>query len=59
MMEHLRHIPRTCGRQRMVLSGGVRQDNPRAVHFYRKFGFVEKGEFMVGDINNYNMISPR
>jgi GNAT superfamily N-acetyltransferase len=58
MMEHLRWIARECGRQRMVLWGGVRQDNPRAVHFYRKFGFAEKGEFMVGEVNNYDMIAP-
>ncbi|MBI2506229.1 MAG: GNAT family N-acetyltransferase [Candidatus Latescibacteria bacterium] len=57
MMEHLRHIARDCGRKRMVLWGGVRQDNPRAVHFYRKFGFEEQEEFMVGEINNYDMLA--
>ena len=58
MLEHLRWIARSCGRQRMVLWGGVRQDNPRAVHFYRKFGFEEKGEFAAGGVNNYDMIAP-
>lgn len=58
MLDHLRRIARDCGRTRMVLWGGVRQDNPRAVHFYRKFGFEEKGQFMVGEINNYDMIAP-
>lgn len=57
MMEHLRHIARDCGRKRIVLWGGVRQDNPRAVHFYRKFGFEEKGEFYAGGVNNYDMIA--
>ena len=57
MLEHLRWIARSCGRRRMVLWGGVRQDNPRAVHFYRKFGFEEKGEFMAGGVNNYDMIA--
>lgn len=57
MLEHLCHIARACGRTRMVLWGGVRQDNPRAVHFYRKFGFVEKGEFPAGGVGNYDMIA--
>ena len=57
MLEHLRHIARECGRRRMVLWGGVRQDNPRAVHFYRKFGFEEKGEFYAGGVDNYDMIT--
>jgi GNAT superfamily N-acetyltransferase len=57
MMEHLRHLARACGRRRMVLWGGVRQDNPRAVHFYRKFGFQPVGEFRAGGFNNYDMIA--
>jgi len=47
---------RSLGRQRMVLWGGVRADNPRAEHFYRKFGFVEYGQFEAGGRNNYSMI---
>lgn len=57
MLEHLRQVARDCGRQRMVLCGGVRHDNPRAVHFYRKFGFVEKGQFHAGGVDNYDMIA--
>jgi GNAT superfamily N-acetyltransferase len=57
MIAHLRQIARDCGRRRMVLWGGVRQDNPRAVHFYRKFGFEEKGEFYAGGVDNYDMIA--
>lgn len=57
MMQHLCHIARDCGRQRMVMWGGVRQDNPRAVHFYRKFGFEEKGAFYAGGVDNYDMIA--
>ncbi|MCC7264054.1 MAG: GNAT family N-acetyltransferase [Candidatus Latescibacteria bacterium] len=58
MLEHLYQIARNCGRKRMVLWGGVRQDNPRAVHFYRRFGFVEKGQFPAGGVDNYDMIAP-
>lgn len=47
---------RRLGRQRMVLWGGVRADNPRAVHFYRKFSFVEYGQFEAGGTNNFDMV---
>lgn len=47
---------RRLGRQRMVLWGGVRADNPRAEHFYRKFGFVEYGQFAAGGTNNFDMV---
>lgn len=57
MLEHLRQVARAFGRKRMVLWGGVRQDNPRAMHFYRKFGFVEKGEFHAGGVDSYDMIA--
>ena len=43
-------------RKRVVLWGGVRADNPRAVHFYEKFGFVEWGQFKTKDTNNYDML---
>ncbi len=57
MMEHLHQVARQCGRRRVVRWGGVRQDNPRAVHFYRKFGFAEQGEFHAGGVDNYDMIA--
>jgi GNAT superfamily N-acetyltransferase len=47
---------RRLGRQRIVLWGGVRADNPRAEHFYRKLGFVEYGQFEAGGRNNYSII---
>lgn len=47
---------RRLGRRRIVLWGGVRADNPRAVHFYRKFAFVEYGQFAAGGTNNFDMV---
>ncbi len=47
---------RRLGRRRMVLWGGVRADNPRAEHFYRKFAFVEYGQFVAGGTNNFDMV---
>lgn len=47
---------RRLGRRRIVLWGGVRADNPRAEHFYRKMGFVECGQFETRDTNNYDMM---
>ena len=44
------------GRRCVVLMGGVRQDNPRAQHFYRKFGFELVGEFYFANINNLDMV---
>ena len=51
-----RTLPTQIGRRRIVLWGGVRADNPRAVHFYRKMGFVEQGQFATKDTNNYDML---
>ncbi len=44
------------GKQRIVLWGGVRADNPRAVHFYQKMGFVEWGQFETRDTLNFDMV---
>ena len=38
-------IARRFGKRRFVLWGGVFQANPRAIHFYRKHGFVLAGSF--------------
>ena len=63
MMTYTRDCVRRFGMRAMVLWGGVREANVRAVHFYRKFGFKVVGEFLctVRDtglpeqINNYDM----
>ena len=57
MMQHLLGLLPRLGRQRMLLWGGVRADNPRAVHFYTKFGFQRVGDFEAGGTNNYDMIA--
>ena len=57
MMQHLLGLLPRLGRQRMLLWGGVRADNPRAVHFYTKFGFRRVGDFAAGGTNNYDMIA--
>ena len=44
------------GRRCVVLMGGVREDNPRAQHFYRKFGFELVGEFYFAEVNNLDMV---
>ena len=43
------------GRRKIVLWGGVRGDNPRARHFYRKFGFEQVGSFFAGGVDNLDM----
>ncbi len=57
MMQHLLGLLPRLGRQRLLLWGGVRADNPRAVHFYTKFGFRRVGDFEAGGTNNYDMIA--
>jgi diamine N-acetyltransferase len=47
---------RRVGRRQIVLMGGVRDDNPRARHFYEKFGFVRVGGFVAGGVDNHDMI---
>jgi ribosomal protein S18 acetylase RimI-like enzyme len=58
IMPHVKEVARRLGCQRMVLSGGVRSDNPRAQHFYRKHGFRHVGDFYTseGTLLNHDMI---
>ena len=56
MMEHILGVARRLGRRRMVLWGGTRATNERAIHFYEKFGFRKVGEFLIGALNNYDML---
>ena len=56
LMPLVMEAARRLGRSRIVLMGGVRGDNPRAQHFYRKHGFVEVGHFTTGgDLDNLDM----
>ena len=43
--------------RRLALVGGVRGDNPRAIHFYEKFGFEKVGEFQSRDVVSFDMIA--
>lgn len=56
LFPHVAQSLRRLGRQRLVLWGGVRGDNPRAQHFYRKFGFRHVGNFKVRDLDNLDMV---
>jgi len=56
LFPHVALALRRLGRQRLVLWGGVRGDNPRAQHFYRKFGFGHVGNFKVRDLDNLDMV---
>ena len=41
----------------MTLSGGVRAENRRAIHFYGKHGFLRVGDFVTsGDVGNHDMV---
>ena len=46
MMRHVFRSARSLERLRIVLMGGVYVTNERAVHFYRKMGFVTVGTFI-------------
>ncbi len=46
----------TRGYRTMVLQGGVRALNPRAIRFYEKNGFVRVGDFRVRDLDNHDMM---
>lgn len=56
LFPHVHRVARRLGFAHMVLMGGVRADNPRAVHFYEKFGFRRVGDFWAGNTNNYDMV---
>ena len=56
LFPHVCEAARRLGFVRMVLMGGVRADNPRAVHFYKKFGFRGVGDFWAGNTNNHDMV---
>jgi GNAT superfamily N-acetyltransferase len=45
VMLHLMPWLRRLGKRRMVLLGGVRQHNARAIRFYQKWGFRPVGTF--------------
>lgn len=42
-------MPLTIGRTRIILWGGVRADNPRAIRYYEKNGFQPVGLFTEAD----------
>lgn len=46
---------KTRGRQRIVLWGGVQQENEKAVQYYLKNGFITLGEFQYNGLN-YDMV---
>ena len=56
LFPHVAESLRRLGRQHLVLWGGVRGDNPRAQHFYRKFGFQHFCNFLVRDLDNLDMV---
>ena len=56
VMRHLLDAARGMGYRRMLLLGGVRQHNGRAIHFYEKFGFVKVREF-TSRAPNFDMIA--
>jgi GNAT superfamily N-acetyltransferase len=57
LIDHLFSTARRLGYERMVLVGGVRGTNDRAIHFYRKHGFDTIGTFEHPDEPvNYDMI---
>jgi GNAT superfamily N-acetyltransferase len=56
LFPHVAASVRRLGHKRIVLWGGVREDNPRAQHFYRKFGFRHVGGFAAGGVSNLDMV---
>jgi GNAT superfamily N-acetyltransferase len=50
-------IAKKFGRSRMILFGGVLNDNPRAIRYYEKNGFTKAGDFVNQDgVNCVDMI---
>ena len=56
-MAHLLPLLRRLESRRLVHVGGVRGDNPRAIHFYEKFGFAKVGELQSRDVVSFDMIA--
>ncbi|MEE2831491.1 MAG: GNAT family N-acetyltransferase, partial [Candidatus Latescibacterota bacterium] len=56
LFPHVAACLRRLGRRRLLLWGGVRSDNPRAQHFYRKFGFRHVGDFAAGGVDSLDMV---
>ena len=57
LLAHLCSVARRLGVKRMVLMGGVKESNKRAIHFYRKRGFRTVGTFdWPAGFMNYDMI---
>jgi GNAT superfamily N-acetyltransferase len=57
VMAHVIAVARRLGRKRLVLMGGVRGMNDRAIHFYKKHGFCTVGTFdWPAGFLNYDMI---
>ncbi len=57
MLLHCFEVMKQCGRRRMILMGGVREENTRARNFYTKFGFEAIGEFDARDCHNIDMLA--
>ena len=56
LMAHVIPLARRLGFKSIVLFGGTREANVRAIHFYEKHGFRKVGEFIGESVNNYDMI---
>lgn len=56
VMPHLLRMARSVGLRTLILWGGVIADNDLAQGFYRKWGFVNVGEFTTS-VQNYDMIA--
>tara|TARA_Y100001968_G_scaffold303311_1_gene317379 strand:+ start:464 stop:706 length:243 start_codon:yes stop_codon:yes gene_type:complete len=57
LIAHLLPLLRRLERRRLAHVGGVRRDNPRANHFYEKFGFAKVGELRSRDVVSFDMIA--
>lgn len=54
LMNTVLTIARSMHKQRIILWGGVQARNERAIQYYRKYGFVDVGQFE-NDVLNYDM----
>ncbi|QDK78439.1 GNAT family N-acetyltransferase [Spirosoma sp. KCTC 42546] len=54
LMEKALAVAKGMLKKRVILWGGVQARNERAVRYYRKYGFVELGQFET-DVLNYDM----